>query len=1363
MSKTKKYMYSVLLFIIFISLTLSAVENVNFTNYEVISTFRNTRDSNDQPYGDISTFNPASTSFIDIAALTSTKFVVVYRDSGNSGKGTAVIGETIGNNISWGNEYVFNNANTYYISVAIFSDTRFVITYNDYGGGNDGTAIIGEITGTEILFGNESDFRNSVSYNSVAVLNDSTIVVAYNETDVSASGSVRIGSVVGNSITSWVAEAQFYNNNIHYIDITALNSTKFVIVYSMQNASDHLGKAIIGTINGSTITLGNETLMNNSVSNNCSVSAFSDSLFIVAYRDEGNSDKGTVRVGNVNGTAINWNAANIFHTASTSQTDVAVLSDTLFTVTYSDSDDQTGKCKTGRLSGTSIDWYDETKFTTSDPVFNTILTLSSTGFVVAYRDSDDSDYGKAVKGYIDMIYITSIATQDTNGVLAGTNDVPVIGIEVNTPGQLNPFSVTEFICNSNGTTNANEISNATLYYTGTDSTFSLSNQFGSVVSNPDGSFSFTDSQQLDFGTNYFWLTYDVSVDALTGNFIDAECTQITVNDSLRIPTVTAPAGAREIIVPDDFPGTALDFDGTDDYVNIGNDSSLNVGNTLTIEGWIKPNDLSGRQVIYSTRLNNQAGSFQLEVGPGNGGTNRVAVTGPGIWVAETNDYALAAGEWSHIVYTRSGKGTTHKIYVNGEEQTLVTNADYTFMNNNSDKLIGSKNEVTGFFNGLSDEIRLWDSIRSKYEIRENMYLPLTSLEDGLAAYWQFNEASGTTAADHIHLNTGTLFNMTEDDWVDSDIPFAGGVSNTQTEVSGTVDFAPADLVMDFVSHNSASVTVTKLDASPNINPVAPDIIFDDQYWVVNRFGIGTFEAILTFAVNEDFVERDESYPHLIKLYTRSSNAETDWVYLADAFSADAANDEVTFTGITGFGQFIIAKELPEIDSFAGSCLVFNGVDSTINCGNNSSLDISDEMTFETWVKVDSFAHNNRIAVKGNIEILFWDAIYESSVGKGCQVRLPGTSNTNYIEFDHDFEFDEWYHVSWTYSSSASSLKMYVNGALDKEVSMTGSITTNADDLMISDAYSGLRFMGCMDEVRLWNTARTAEQIRENMHLPLTGVETGLVSYWQFNEGSGDETVDNVSGNDGAMDYMDHNAWIDSTIPFGPGFADSQLVNNPGFYDFTDTNFRMTLNNAVTNEPITVTKLETNPNMNPLDVDYVFDDQYWAINSFGDEAYNCDLTFSNIEGIAESDVNNPAFIKLYSRDGNSDEDWTLTDSSINVQITGVLNEVIFENVDHFSQFILSRKVGQVDAPQNVAISITGSNVEISWGAVGYANSYKVFSSDNPYSGFLEDTSGTFTGESWSAPAPTGKMFYYVTASTDTVRGGNSSLYKPASRD
>ncbi len=74
----------------------------------------------------------------------------------------------------------------------------------------------------------------------------------------------------------------------------------------------------------------------------------------------------------------------------------------------------------------------------------------------------------------------------------------------------------------------------------------------------------------------------------------------------------------------------------------------------------------------------------------------------------------------------------------------------------------------------------------------------------------------------------------------------------------------------------------------------------------------------------------------------------------------------------------------------------------------------------------------------------------------------------------------------------------------------------------------------------------------------------------------------------------------------------------------------------------------------------------------------------------------------------------------------------------------REQNSLDSPENVTISISNNCVEISWDNVEWASSYKVFSSDNPNSGFEEELSGTFLGTSWQKECAETKKFYYVKA-------------------
>jgi hypothetical protein len=92
----------------------------------------------------------------------------------------------------------------------------------------------------------------------------------------------------------------------------------------------------------------------------------------------------------------------------------------------------------------------------------------------------------------------------------------------------------------------------------------------------------------------------------------------------------------------------------------------------------------------------------------------------------------------------------------------------------------------------------------------------------------------------------------------------------------------------------------------------------------------------------------------------------------------------------------------------------------------------------------------------------------------------------------------WTHIAGVYDGA--TMKIYINGKLDGTTSYTGDLAPSDYPLYIGHApwtnYNN--FNGQMDEVRIWNVARTQEQIQNNMHKSISA-QTGLVGYWPFNE------------------------------------------------------------------------------------------------------------------------------------------------------------------------------------------------------------------------------------------------------------------------
>jgi hypothetical protein len=309
-------------------------------------------------------------------------------------------------------------------------------------------------------------------------------------------------------------------------------------------------------------------------------------------------------------------------------------------------------------------------------------------------------------------------------------------------------------------------------------------------------------------------------------------------------------------------------------------------------------------------------------------------------------------------------GTNVKLYYDGKLMV-----DYTISLNTGDGDVNFGKWGNDYFVGKIDEVRIWNIALDSIQIRENMHLSLSGTESGLISYWQFNEANGNTLKDFISGNYGSLHNMDNSDWISSTIPFGGGDSDSQTEANGNVSFTDTDLNIYYNSQSSANVIASKIDTIPNLNPNGADSIFSSQYWVIHRYGNGNFDADLTFTLQEDLTAEDENNPSQIKLYTRGSTADTDWAEIAQATQIDATNNTATFSGITGFSQFIIGKQLPrvnlEITAYLEGAMNGTVMDTTLN--NSGLLPLSQPFNTSPW----DYAGTENVAAIPTTDIVDW--------------------------------------------------------------------------------------------------------------------------------------------------------------------------------------------------------------------------------------------------------------------------------------------------------------------------------------------------------------------------------------------------------
>lgn len=201
---------------------------------------------------------------------------------------------------------------------------------------------------------------------------------------------------------------------------------------------------------------------------------------------------------------------------------------------------------------------------------------------------------------------------------------------------------------------------------------------------------------------------------------------------------------------------------------------------------------------------------------------------------------------------------------------------------------------------------------------------------------------------------------------------------------------------------------------------------------------------------------------------------------------------------------------------AQSSLVFNGSDTYVEVAANSAYNEDSEFTVEAWLKLSSNGSG----------YVFSTQAWTSSGGNGIDFTIDGQNLKvtlgigDWYDVEADtvtIPYNEWTYVAVVYNGSTA--KLYVNGVEKKSSDASGYIPTDGGAIRIGDnpTWNPRIFKGQIDEVRFWSVARSAEEIADNMYTSLTGSETGLIGYWNFDEGSGSVATDNsTTGNNGTI-------------------------------------------------------------------------------------------------------------------------------------------------------------------------------------------------------------------------------------------------------
>lgn len=591
-----------------------------------------------------------------------------------------------------------------------------------------------------------------------------------------------------------------------------------------------------------------------------------------------------------------------------------------------------------------------------------------------------------------------------------------------------------------------------------------------------------------------------------------------------------------------WAGSALDFDGAGDYVDLASPAALNIEDEITISAWINagaiPDDalwviissqddgnISGVSVILDGRLNPDGQTsprrhihFQICDGT--------------TWCTTNVNAEVATNQWVHIVATRKANEDA-KVYYNTVLQPLTSAPWDGTVNYTVDWNIGRQSYLGGqrYFNGTIDEAAIYNRALTAEEI-EDIYHCGVIVDSNLVGYWDFEEGQGQIAGDSSgNGNDGQLGSDPNADandptWVASEVPGAtyhvdgagGNNSNdglTQETAFRTIQYGidkaqDCDTVLVWPGIYNESLYF--IDKAITVKSAADAAILEAS----GLYGVSFYTSEAQNSVLANFVIRNSDTAILVSTGTPTiSNitlvdnylgieaeygAEPNivncilWNNTYDLWDCNArysfvqedVNVPVSYWKLDGDTNDSVGSndgtaygEPFWTTGQVGSALRFDGENDYVDCGNDASLDITgSEITLAAWIRPDSFKIC-QILRKRQAADGYYLMLYNDYLRLGIN-----DVGWNYGGYELP-SVQRWYYVVGVYDGT--SRKIYVDGILRDTQPLFGAIVSNNAPLTIATQGGSTEFFdGIIDEVMIFDRALPVEEIEQFYQKGLSG-------------------------------------------------------------------------------------------------------------------------------------------------------------------------------------------------------------------------------------------------------------------------------------
>ena len=594
---------------------------------------------------------------------------------------------------------------------------------------------------------------------------------------------------------------------------------------------------------------------------------------------------------------------------------------------------------------------------------------------------------------------------------------------------------------------------------------------------------------------------------------------------------------------DGYFSGALEFDGSGDFLDCGNDASLGVSEAVTLTAWIN----LGAQGIDQKIGGNQDGAnggYKMGIYSNDKVEFEIRTSGNAAVLNRNSGggTVMQVGTWYHIAGVYSQSDGTIRTYVNGvlDREAAATQVLGVSPGN---FYIGCEPYNTGayHFNGVMDDFRLYSRALTEPEINgvmmgggaeypyasspspadgalhadtwvtlswragdfaasHDVYLSDTfdDVNDGIGDALRGNQTNaffvagfpGFAYPDGLVPGTTYYWRIDEVNEADPNSPWKGPVWSFSIPSKKAYDPIPAD------GSNFIETDGLILSWTPGFGARLHTVYFGEDFDTVSNATGGVPGAFATY--NPGPLELETTY------YWRVDEFDGVVTYTGDVWSFRTVSEipvtDPTFVGWwkldegtgtlaldwSGYGNHGELLGDPQwVAGKIGGALEFDGTGDILNCGNDSSLAIVEAVTMTAWTKVGALGLDHKIG--GNQDGA--NGGYKMTVFSNNKVEFEIRDAGNASTLNRDvaggttLETGTWYHLAGTYSQQEGYIRTYVNGVLDRQLQTASVLGASSGNFYIGCEpfnTSSYNFTGDMDDVRLYNRALTPEEIKQTM-------------------------------------------------------------------------------------------------------------------------------------------------------------------------------------------------------------------------------------------------------------------------------------------